>query len=79
MTPQTKRTVRTVLQTIVALAVALPGIVAAAGIPDTLPWVAGALAAAAGTARVMQLPTVERLLDRIGIGIVDDDQDQGAA
>ncbi|MFK0233718.1 hypothetical protein [Streptomyces vinaceus] len=72
MTDATKRTVRTVVQTAVALAVALPAIVGAAGIPDTLPWVAGALAAAGGLARVMALPAVEALLDRVGLGLVDE-------
>ncbi|MFF7295299.1 hypothetical protein [Streptomyces sp. NPDC008265] len=72
MTPAAKRSVRTVVQTAVALAVALPAIVGAAGIPDTLPWVAGALAAAGGLARVMALPVVEALLDRVGLGLVDE-------
>ncbi|MGW8762377.1 hypothetical protein ACWGN5_07740 [Streptomyces sp. NPDC055815] len=72
MSPATKRTIRTVLQTSVALALALPAIVAASGIPAALPWVAGALAAAGGLARVMSLPSVEALLDRVGLGLVDD-------
>ncbi|MEI5098988.1 hypothetical protein RB200_10555 [Streptomyces sp. PmtG] len=72
MTPENKRTIRTVLQGIVAFAVALPGIVTASGVPDTLPWVAGALAVAGGLTRVMALPSVEALLDRVGLGLVDD-------
>ncbi|QCX77680.1 hypothetical protein C9F11_20225 [Streptomyces sp. YIM 121038] len=72
MTPENKRTIRTVLQGTVAFAVALPGIVAASGVPDSLPWVSGGLAAAGGLARVMALPSVEALLDRFGIGLVDD-------
>ncbi|MEV4966645.1 hypothetical protein AB0886_05175 [Streptomyces sp. NPDC024062] len=71
MQPPTKRAVRTALQTGVGLAVALPAIVAASGIPETLGWVAGALAVAGGLARVMALPAVESVLDRFGIGIVD--------
>ncbi|MFI8531049.1 hypothetical protein ACIGMX_12450 [Streptomyces aquilus] len=62
MKDSTKRTVRTVLQTAVGTAVALPGIVDASGIPASLPWVAGALAVAGGLARVMALPTVQALL-----------------
>lgn len=62
MKDPTKRTVRTVLQTAVGTAVALPGIVDASGIPATLPWVAGALAVAGGLARVMALPSVQELL-----------------
>ncbi|KAB1141411.1 hypothetical protein F7R91_32835 [Streptomyces luteolifulvus] len=74
MNPANKRTVRTVLQGVVMFAVALPAIVTASGIPESLPWVAGALAVAGGLARVMALPAVEQLLDRVGLGLVDDDQ-----
>jgi hypothetical protein len=59
---ETKRTLRTVLQTALGLAVALPFIVQASGVPAALPWVAGALAVAGGFARVMALPSVQGLL-----------------
>ncbi|MEU9379992.1 hypothetical protein AB0D38_02830 [Streptomyces sp. NPDC048279] len=62
MKDSTKRTARTVLQTTVGVAVALPGIVDASGVPASLPWVAGALAVAGGLARVMALPSVQGLL-----------------
>jgi hypothetical protein len=62
MSEAAKRTLRTVLQTAVGLCVLLPTVVDAAGIPDTLPWVAGALAVAAGVTRVMALPAVQNLL-----------------
>ncbi|MPY31307.1 hypothetical protein FNH09_08335 [Streptomyces adustus] len=55
-------TKRTVLQTTVGVAVMLPQIVAASGVPESLPWVAGALAVAGGLARVMALPGVQALL-----------------
>ncbi|WP_416976732.1 hypothetical protein [Streptomyces sp. T028] len=58
----TKRTARTVLQTALGIAVLLPVIVEAAGIPETLPWVAGALAVAGGVTRVMAVPAVQALL-----------------
>ncbi|MGJ5826712.1 hypothetical protein [Streptomyces ossamyceticus] len=74
MSPASKRTVRTVIQGVVMFAVALPAIVTASGIPESLPWVAGALAVAGGLARVMALPAVEQLLGRVGLGLVDDDQ-----
>ncbi|MXM68309.1 hypothetical protein GR925_34025 [Streptomyces sp. HUCO-GS316] len=74
MNPANKRTVRTVLQGVAMFAVALPAIVTASGIPESLPWVAGALAVAGGLARVMALPAVEQLLDRVGLGLVDDDK-----
>ncbi|MFE6819416.1 hypothetical protein [Streptomyces sp. NPDC057677] len=62
MKDTSKRTLRTVLQTGLGLAVVLPAIVTAAGIPEALPWVAGALAIAGGLTRVMALPGVQRLL-----------------
>ncbi|HEY8983772.1 MAG TPA: hypothetical protein VIU15_29870 [Streptomyces sp.] len=74
MNPANTRTIRTVIQGTVGIAVALPAIVDASGIPEALPWVGGALAVAGGLARVMALPAVEALLDRIGLGLVDDDQ-----
>lgn len=62
MSDAAKRTIRTILQTALGLAVVLPAIVAASGIPEALPWVAGALAVAGGFARVMAIPGVQRLL-----------------
>ncbi|MCG7203945.1 hypothetical protein [Streptomyces arenae] len=62
MQDTTKRTVRTVLQTTVGVAVVLPEIVSASGVPESLPWVVGALAVAGGLARVMALPGVQGLL-----------------
>ena len=58
----TKTTLRTVLQTALGIAVALPFIVQASGVPESLPWVAGALAVAAGVTRVMALAAVQSLL-----------------
>ncbi|SDK45044.1 hypothetical protein [Streptomyces indicus] len=62
MTEAAKRTLRTVLQTAVGIAVVLPALVEASGIPAGLPWVAGALAVAGGLARAMALPGVQQLL-----------------
>ncbi|MFK0296588.1 hypothetical protein ACIQU6_39805 [Streptomyces sp. NPDC090442] len=62
MTDANRRTIRTIVQTTVALAVLLPAIVDASGIPASLPWVAGSLAVAGGLARVMALPGVQALL-----------------
>jgi len=62
MRPSTKVVIRTILQTGLGLAVLLPGIVSAAHIPDTWPWVAGALAAAGAVTRVMAIPAVQALL-----------------
>ena len=62
MSEAAKRTLRTVLQTAVGRCVLLPAVVDAAGVPDTLPWVAAALAVAAGVTRIMALPAVQALL-----------------
>ncbi|MEU0597681.1 hypothetical protein ABZ484_05425 [Streptomyces sp. NPDC006393] len=62
MSEAAKRTLRTVLQTALGLCVLLPTAVRAAGIPETLPWAAGALAVAAGVTRVMAVPGVQALL-----------------
>ncbi|MCB8904026.1 MULTISPECIES: hypothetical protein [unclassified Streptomyces] len=62
MSDAAQRTARTVLQTAVGIAVVLPAIVDASGVPATLPWVAGALAVAGGLARVMALDLVQNLL-----------------
>lgn len=69
MTNATIRSIRTAIQSAVGLAVALPAIVTASGVPETLPWVAGSLAVAGGLARVMALPAVEAFLDRFGLGV----------
>lgn len=75
----TLRAVRTVLQTVVGVAVALPllaGAVAQSGLAEAWPWLAGAAGTAAGVAgavaRFMALPAVEQVLDRFGIGLVDE-------
>ncbi|MFF0747886.1 hypothetical protein [Streptomyces sp. NPDC004267] len=62
MSEAAKRTARTVLQAAVGIAVVLPEIVDASGLPATLPWVAGGLAVAGALTRVMALPGVQRLL-----------------
>ncbi|MEV3992039.1 hypothetical protein AB0J57_24310 [Streptomyces sp. NPDC049837] len=62
MSDAAKRTARTVLQSAVGIAVVLPAIVDASGVPATLPWVAGALAVAGALTRIMALDAVQRLL-----------------
>jgi len=66
-TNDTKRSIRTALQAGVALAVALPGILAASGVPLQAGIVVGALAVAGGVARVMALDSVQDLLARVGL------------
>ncbi|HEY1179596.1 MAG TPA: hypothetical protein VGF17_25865 [Phytomonospora sp.] len=62
MTDATRRTVRTVVQTVLGIAAGLPLIIDAAGIPQSAAGVAVALAVAGGLTRVMALPVVENLL-----------------
>ncbi|MEU5330927.1 hypothetical protein [Streptomyces parvus] len=62
MTDAARRTVRTVVQTVLGLAAGLPLIIDAAGIPQTAAGVGVALAVAGGLTRVMALPVVEGLL-----------------
>lgn len=62
MSDAAKRTARTVVQTAVGIAVVLPAITDAAGVPATLPWVAAALTVAGALTRVMALDAVQRLL-----------------
>ncbi|GGZ53531.1 hypothetical protein [Streptomyces subrutilus] len=62
MSDASKRTLRTLVQTALALAVLLPAVIDASGLPATLPWVAGALAAAGALTRVMALPGVQAVL-----------------
>lgn len=62
MKDSTKRTIRTVVQTIIAIAAGLPLIVDAAGIPEAAPGIAIALGVAAAVTRVMALPVVNQLL-----------------
>lgn len=57
-----KRVIRTVVQVVVPLAVALPEIVDASGINDSLPWVAGAIAGSAALTRIMAVPQVQKWL-----------------
>ncbi|MFB6697016.1 hypothetical protein [Streptomyces rubiginosohelvolus] len=65
MSEATRRSLRTFVQSAVALAVVLPAIVDASGVAAGLPWAAGAAAAAAATlSRIMALESVQRLLPR---------------
>ncbi|MCF2531761.1 hypothetical protein [Yinghuangia soli] len=69
-----RRTIRTVVQTAIAIAAALPLLVAASGLPESLPGVGVALAVAAGFTRVMALPAVDALLPR-WLRLADPDAD----
>jgi hypothetical protein len=55
---------RTVFQTLLALAVALPLVIYSSGISTTIPAIAGALAVAAGVTRIMALPEVNWFLQK---------------
>jgi hypothetical protein len=62
MSEAAKHTARTVVQTVAGLCVLLPVIVGAAGVQDTLPWAAGAVAVAGGLARAMAMPGAQSLV-----------------
>jgi hypothetical protein len=62
MTNATRRTIRTLVQTLLGFAAGLPLIINAAGVPQTATGVGLALAVARGITRVMALPVVESLL-----------------
>jgi hypothetical protein len=72
MSPANRRTIRTVIQAVFGVAVALPGILAATGLDDALPWAAGAVAVSGVAARVMASTAAETFLDRFGLGLTDD-------
>ncbi|MGA5701259.1 hypothetical protein [Peterkaempfera bronchialis] len=62
MSPATKHSLRTVIQTAVSLCLLLPAVIDTADLPGSLPWATGALAVAGGLARLMALPGVQALL-----------------
>ncbi|MGW9041257.1 hypothetical protein ACWGQL_01625 [Streptomyces lydicus] len=64
MSDAARRTARTVVQTVLGLAAALPLIINASGIPRTAAGVGVALAVAAGLTRVMALDAVQKLLPK---------------
>ncbi|MFD5231029.1 hypothetical protein ACFWJ5_21315 [Streptomyces qaidamensis] len=80
MNPKNTRAVRTALQTfaaVVAVVPALAAVVADSGdLAVAAPWLVGAAVTAAAVAgvvaRAMAHPAVEALLDRFGLGLVDD-------
>lgn len=66
-----RRTLRTAVQTALALAVAVPGIYSAAtgnSPEEATGWAAGAILLAATVARVMAVPAVDAFLSRYGLG-----------
>jgi hypothetical protein len=62
MKPSTKKLFRTILQTLVGLAAAVPLIVNASGVPESAPGVAVALAVSGAITRIMAIPAVNDLL-----------------
>jgi hypothetical protein len=62
MKDSTRRTVRTVFQTVVSVAAGMPLLLDASGIPETAPGVGVIVAVAAAVTRLMALPLVDNLL-----------------
>lgn len=73
-----RKTLRTVLQAALALAVVLPVVAETVGLDSKVyPWVAAVLAAAAAFTRVMALPSVEAFLRRFVPWLASDDVEAG--
>lgn len=68
MSAQVKRTIRTIVQTGIALAAGLPLILQASGATATTGGVVLALAVAGAVTRIMALPVVESILSMVGLG-----------
>lgn len=62
MSDSARRTIRTALAVVLALAAGLPLLVHTAGLPETLPGLGTVLAVAAAVTRVMALPAVNAWL-----------------
>ncbi|GHE31936.1 hypothetical protein [Streptomyces hydrogenans] len=62
MKDSTRRTVRTVFQTVVSVAAGMPLLLDASDIPETAPGVGVIIAVAAAVTRLMALPLVDGLL-----------------
>lgn len=62
MKDSTKRALRTILQVTIAVAAMLPGLLAAPGAVEAMPWLAGAAAIAGALSRVMSSQAVQRAL-----------------
>lgn len=81
MSPKMKRSIRTALQTLAAVAVVLPVLAAyvadSAALAVAAPWLVTAAVTTAGVAavvaRIMASPVFEAILDRFGLGLADDD------
>ncbi|WP_326797438.1 hypothetical protein OG946_20125 [Streptomyces sp. NBC_01808] len=82
MSPKNRRAVRTALQTFAAVVAIVPALAAVVADSDALaaaaPWAITAAATAAGVAgvvaRFMSAPAFESLLDRFGLGLVDEEK-----
>jgi ABC-type phosphate transport system permease subunit len=62
MSDAARRTARTVLQNILALAAGLPLIIDAADLPAATPGIGVSLAVAGALTRIMALPVIDRIL-----------------
>lgn len=63
-----KAVLRTGIQVIVALAVAVPGILSASGVDQGAAWCVAALTVSAGVTRIMAIPAVNEALTHLGLG-----------
>lgn len=71
MSDKHKRVIRTFLQGVIGIASAIPGFLSATGLQGTVPYAAQAVVVSTALAYVMGLPVVEQILDKFGIGLID--------
>lgn len=70
MSASVKRTIRTIVQTGIAMAAGLPLIIQASGADARAGGVVLALAVSGAVTRIMALPVVEQMLTMVGLGFV---------
>lgn len=72
MSPENKRTLRSFVQFVIFAAGALPSVVLASGLSESVPGVGVSLAVALGVTRVMQVPAVQPFLKWLGLDAPED-------
>lgn len=71
---KTKVTIRTVIQTIVGLAVLAPLVVDQVGGTEALPWLAGAVAVSGVVTRIMASEVGQKLMGALNTSIENDEK-----
>jgi hypothetical protein len=69
LSAENKRVLRSVVQMVLFAAGALPSVVLASGLKESVPGVAISLAVAAAVTRVMQIPAAQPMLKWLGLDV----------